>query len=128
LQNTGRRVREFIINQTLAISELSPDVFSRRIFARIDRASRPVASSPPNDLFYSSLKYIPSQASTRSWPGVGASYRTPRTIARRLTMASLAMASGSVLYSSACKSTKVSCTGCPKIANQPFIDFSPKLK
>lgn len=78
-----------------------------------------VASSPPNNLFYSSLKYIPSQASTRSWPGVDASYRTPRTIAGPLTMASLAMASGFVLYSSACESTGYRVQDVSEILHQP---------
>jgi len=59
-----------------------------------------------------SLPEIYIEPAIRSWPGIGAPYRTLRTMARPLTMASLAMASGSALYSSAC--TGVSCTGCPR--------------
>lgn len=89
-----------------------------------------VASSPPNDLFYSSLSLseIYLEPVIRSRPGIGAPYRTPRTMARSLTMASLAMASGSALYYFACECTGVSCTGCPRNRALPRAYFSSKLE
>lgn len=107
---------------------IAAGVFSLRIFSRIDYISSRRHRRMICFIHLSlSLSEIYLEPAIRSRPGIGAPYRTPRTMARSLTMASLAMASGSALYSFACECTGVSCTGCPRNRASPRL-FLSKLE
>ena len=98
--------------------------FSRRIFARIDRALRPVASSPPNDLFYSSLKYIPILARSRRF--IQDASHNSQAADNGVVSDGLGLRS---LFLCLRKHRVSSVQDIPEIEDQPSsMDFSSKLK